>query len=97
MGGIYWIDLAQERNRWWALVNVFMNLWVPYNLGNFLTSWGLVRFSRRALLCGVSEEVNLVLTIEVCGITSNCIMVKNKLISLAVVHSSAVYRLEESI
>jgi len=45
----------------------------------------------------VSEEVNLVLTIEVCGITSNCIMVKNNLISLTVVHSSVVYRLEESI
>ena len=24
-----WIDLAQERDRWWALVNVVMNLWAP--------------------------------------------------------------------
>jgi hypothetical protein len=25
-GGIYWIDLAEERDRWWALVNALMNL-----------------------------------------------------------------------
>ena len=24
-----WVDLAQERDRWQALVNVGMNLWVP--------------------------------------------------------------------
>jgi hypothetical protein len=24
-----WIDLAQSRDRWWALVNAVMNLWVP--------------------------------------------------------------------
>ena len=29
MGGINWIDLAQDRDRWWALVNTVMNLWVP--------------------------------------------------------------------
>jgi hypothetical protein len=28
-GGIDWIDLAEERDRWWALVNVVMNLQVP--------------------------------------------------------------------
>ena len=26
MWGIDWIDLAQERDRWWALVNAVMNL-----------------------------------------------------------------------
>ena len=30
-----WIDLAQERDRWRALVNALMNIWVPYNVGNF--------------------------------------------------------------
>jgi len=25
-GGIDWIELAQDRDRWWALVNVVMNL-----------------------------------------------------------------------
>jgi hypothetical protein len=37
-GGIDWIKLAQVRGRWRALVNVVMNLQVPYNWGNFLTS-----------------------------------------------------------
>jgi len=27
-GGMDWIELAQDRDRWWALVNVVMNLWV---------------------------------------------------------------------
>jgi hypothetical protein len=33
-----WIDMAQDRNRWWALVNAVMSLRVPENAGNFLTS-----------------------------------------------------------
>jgi hypothetical protein len=28
-GGIDWIDLAQDRDRWRTLVNAVMNLWVP--------------------------------------------------------------------
>ena len=27
--GLDWIDLYQDRNRWWALVNAVMNLRVP--------------------------------------------------------------------
>ena len=28
-GGIDWIDVVQDRDRWWALVNAVTNLWVP--------------------------------------------------------------------
>jgi len=27
-GGVDWIDLAEGRDRWWALVNAAMNIWV---------------------------------------------------------------------
>ena len=29
MWGIEWIKLAQDRDRWWALVNAVMNLRIP--------------------------------------------------------------------
>ena len=32
-GGVDWIELAQDRGRWWALVNAVMN-----RRGNFLNS-----------------------------------------------------------
>jgi hypothetical protein len=28
-GGMDCIDMAQDRERWWALVNAVMHLWVP--------------------------------------------------------------------
>ena len=37
-GGIDQIDLAQDRNRRRALVSTIMNILVPQNAGNFLTS-----------------------------------------------------------
>ena len=36
-GGMDWIDLAEARDRWRALVNAVMNLQVPLNAGNYLT------------------------------------------------------------
>jgi len=37
-GSMDWIQLAQHRDRWQALVNAVMNLQVPENVGNLLTS-----------------------------------------------------------
>ena len=36
--GVEGIDLVQDRDRWRALVSVVMNILVPQNAGNFLTS-----------------------------------------------------------
>ena len=49
-GGMDWIELAQDRDRWGALVNVVMKLQVPQYAGNFLTSFKPVSFSRSSIL-----------------------------------------------
>jgi hypothetical protein len=37
-GCMDWIEMAQDNDRWRALVKAVMNLRVPINAGNFLTS-----------------------------------------------------------
>jgi hypothetical protein len=50
-----WIDLAQDKHQWRALVNTVINLWVPYNTGKFLSSCTTGGFSKRAQLHEVSS------------------------------------------
>jgi hypothetical protein len=47
-GGMDWNDLAEDWDQWRALANTVMNLWVPQNFGNFLSSCITGSFSRRA-------------------------------------------------
>jgi hypothetical protein len=42
--GVNWIRLAEDRIHWWAVVNMVMNLWVLWKVGNILTSWMTISF-----------------------------------------------------
>jgi hypothetical protein len=37
LGRVNWTDLAQDMDKWWALVKAVTNLRVPINTVNFLT------------------------------------------------------------
>jgi len=54
-GYMDWIGLVQDRDRWRTLVSAILNLRVPWNWGNFLTSCKPVSFSRRTLHHGVRK------------------------------------------
>ena len=56
-GYMDWIGLGQDSDSWRRLVSAVMNLRVPWNAGNFLTSCKPVGFSRRTLHHGVSKYV----------------------------------------
>ena len=53
-GGMDWIKLVQDRDRWQPVVYMVMNVWFPSYEWNFLTSLEPVSFSRRTLLNGLS-------------------------------------------
>jgi hypothetical protein len=48
--GVDWIDMAQDRDQWRALVNTVLNLRVPLNAGKFLSGCTIGGSSRRAQL-----------------------------------------------
>jgi len=56
VGGMERIDLAQATDRWWDILKVVMDIHVPKNSGNFLTSWGSVSFSKKTVVHGVNNN-----------------------------------------
>jgi hypothetical protein len=56
-GGVGWIDLAQDRDQWWALVNTGLILRVPKYVLKFLSSCTTGGFSRRDELHEVSYGI----------------------------------------
>jgi len=50
-----WIEQKQDRDQWQALVNMVMNLWIPWKAGNSLTSWESISFLWKTLLHGISK------------------------------------------
>jgi hypothetical protein len=53
-GGIDWIDLAQDRDRWRALVNTMLHLRVSENVRMLMSSWTTGGLTRGILLHSVS-------------------------------------------
>jgi hypothetical protein len=47
--GMDWIDVAQDRDQWGALVKIVMNLRLPQNIWKFLSSCTSGGFSRTQL------------------------------------------------
>jgi hypothetical protein len=60
-----WIHLAQDRDQWQAVVNTVMYLRVPYNAGNFLSSWVTISLSMITLLHGVNWLVDELVSVYV--------------------------------
>jgi hypothetical protein len=45
-----WIQWAHNRTHWLVLAKMAMKLWIPSNVGDFLTDWATVSFLRTAVL-----------------------------------------------
>jgi hypothetical protein len=55
-GDVDWIGLAQDRNRWRALVISVLNLWVPQNVGKLSSNLNNRVFQLQPLHTTVDPE-----------------------------------------
>jgi hypothetical protein len=55
-GNVDWIGLAKDRNRWRALVNSVLNLWVPLNAGKLSSGLASSSLSSSAQLLRERER-----------------------------------------
>jgi hypothetical protein len=60
---LYWTHLAQDKDQWWALVNMVINLQIPWKAGNFFTSWVSISFLEG--LCSMQLVTGIKLPMEI--------------------------------
>jgi hypothetical protein len=70
-GGVDWIDLAQDRDKWKTLVNVVMNIWVTQNAGKLssgYTTGGLSSSAEFQLVMssGTSSQHTFLVQVYIC-------------------------------
>jgi len=63
--GLDWISIAEDRDKWWAVVNTVVNLVFHKMCGIFLTNWEKIILSKRTLLHALSQSFNQSVTIHV--------------------------------
>lgn len=66
--GMAWVHLAQDRENWWALVNIVMNLQVPQKVGKLLISQTTFNFSKGIML---QERNSMWLHLQMDGIVAS--------------------------
>jgi len=52
--GVDWISIAEDSDKWWALVNAVVNLFFHKMCGIFMTNWEKIILSKRTLLHAVN-------------------------------------------
>jgi hypothetical protein len=53
--GVDWIDMAQDRDQWRAILNTVLNLLLPQNAGKFLSGCTIFGSRRAQLHAQVSK------------------------------------------